>query len=257
MKFVDLGTKALRTVGVIGQGVPAAPEDMQIAFDLAVDMFDSWAVKRLTVFQTLRNVFPIVGGKGSPANPYTIGLGGDLNIPRPNWISDAAVLIDSTVPPTERQLRVLEDSEYAAITLKDMPSTLVERIHFSGKFNTTGIDVALGQVFLHPVPNGTMATRLVLYIPTPMSGFADLATTEYLFPPGYAEALHRQLAKRCAVEYERPWSPESEQLAVEAFAIIQRPNATIPKLRADYGLPGSGNEGYYDWRTGLTTGRGR
>jgi hypothetical protein len=86
-------------------------------------------------------------------------------------------------------------------------------------------------------------------VPTPLTQFADLTTTDYTFPPGYAEALRYQLALRLAVEFGRPVSEELLALATATFGIIKRPNARAPLLRVDRGMAGQSG-GFYDWRLG-------
>lgn len=255
-KFVELATKALRTVGVIGRGVPPSGYDVDVAFQASHDMFDAFAAQRLTVFQTIRNVLDLVndGSKGGPLDPYTIGVGGDFNLARPTWIPNANLLCLTTNPPFEYPLYIYEPDEYATVAIKDMQSAMATSIFFDGKFDTSGPDVGLGDLFLYPVPNGQMPVKLVLYLPRPMNGFADKATTEYTFPPGYAEMLRYQLALRLSTEYQMPLSAEHQQLVRDTFAVIERPNVPIPNLRCDFGVPGTGAvSGLYNWRTGTNT----
>lgn len=256
MLFVDLARKALRTIGAVGQGVSMSANDLDLAFEAANDMIDAWAAVRLTIFQTLLKTFPLVANQGSPTNPYTIGVGGDFNVPRPTFITTATMQVLTTTPPFKINLRPLEDDEYGLLTIPGLLSALSESFYYNGKFDTSGADAGLGEFFLYPVPNGQQPVELVLQLPTPMTGFADKTTTDYTFPPGYAEALRYQLAKRLAVEFGKTMSPENQQLAIDTFAIIQRPNAKIPNLRCDYGVPGVGSTaGLYNWRVGSNTGR--
>lgn len=254
MKFSALGQKALRTIGALGQGVPASPNDMQVAFEAANDMIDAWAAVRLTIFQNLRYVFPIITGKGAPLTPYTIGVGGDFDIARPLWISDAMENLLTSTPALEIPLEILSYDEYANIAMKDMGSAMATALFYNGKFDTAGPDVGLGEIFLYPVPNGQNSLELVLYIPSPMRGFADIDTTEYSFPPGYAEAIRYSLAKRLSGEFRMPLTSENEQLVVDTFAVIQRPNGPVPTLSTDYGLSGRAT-GMWNWRLGVNTTR--
>lgn len=257
MKFNELGAKALRTIGVAGQGVGVSANNLKVAFEAANDMIDAWAAKRLTVFQTIRKVYPLVANKGGPLNPYTIGLGGDFDTPRPTWIPNANLNNLTTTPPFEYPMEVLKENEYAAIAIKDMASAQTTSLWFNGKFDTTGPAVGLGQIFLYPVPNGQTPCELVLYIPIPLMGFADQAQTDYTFPPGYAEALRYQLALRLASEFQKTLSPETLSLVTSTFALIEEANVPIPSIRSDFGLPGTGSAyGLYNWRTGTNSRRG-
>jgi hypothetical protein len=251
MKFTELGTKALRTIGAIGQGITASAYDITVAFEACQDMMDAFAAQRLTVFQTRREVTPIVANQGSIANPYTVGVGGDIDIFRPTWIAAANYQILDTTPALEGPLAIYTPQDWARVSLKNMTAELPQGLFYDGQFPTSGVDVGLGNLYLYPVPDGTMSLELVLYIPYPFTGFADIATTDYTFPPGYAEALRYQLAKRLATEYRKQLTQETQQLVVDTFAVLQRPNVPMPILQADWGVPGVGNAyGLYNWRTG-------
>lgn len=257
MKFVEMARQSMRAINAIGQGVQLQGNDVVVAFEVAQMMFDAWAAKRITIYQQLRYVFPLLANQGGPLNPYTIGLGGDFNVARPIWIPNANLNCLTTTPPFEYPLAIFLPDEYAQIAIKDMASAMATGIFFNGRYQNTGPDTGLGEVFLYPVPNGQMPLELVLYLPVPMNGFADIADTEYNFPPGYKEAIKYQLAKRLAAEFGKAWSAENENLAVEAFAIIQRDNVPIPNLRSDYGIPGTNAaSGMYNWRTGTNSRRG-
>jgi hypothetical protein len=254
--FADLARQSLRTIGAIGQGVTMSANDLQLAFEAANDMIDSWAAQRLTIFQVLLKTFPLVANQGSPDNPYTIGPGGDFDVPRPTFITTATMLVSTTSPPFKIVLDQLDDAEYGMLTIPGLLSALSEAYYYNGKFDTSGVDTGLGQFFLYPVPNGQQPVSLVLQLPTPMTGFADKTTTLYTFPFGYKEALRYQLAKRLAVEFGKTLSPSNEQLCIDTFAVIQRPNARMPNIRSDFGVPGVGaTQGLYNWRTGSNTGR--
>jgi hypothetical protein len=254
--FADLARKALRTCGAVGQGVSMSAADLDLAFMAANDMIDAWAAQRLTIFQVLLKTFPLVANQGSPTNPYTVGIGGDFNIARPTFINGATMQVLTTNPPFKISLTPLEDDEYANLTIPNLGSALSESFYYNGKFDTSGVSAGLGEFFLFPVPNGQQPVELVLQIPTAMGGFADKTTTLYQFPQGYAEALRYQLAKRLAIEFGKTLSPENQQLAIDTFAVIQRPNASIPSLRCDFGVPGAGaTNGLYNWRVGANTGR--
>lgn len=254
MKFVELARQSLRTIGAIGQGVEPTGNDIDVSFEAANDMFDAWAAQRLTIFQQLRSVFPLVANQGGPLAPITIGVGGDFNVARPLWIPNANLNVLTTTPAFEYPLTILEPDEYARTAIKNMSSAMPTALFYNGKFDTSGADAGLGDIFLYPVPNGQMPLELVLYRPVAMTGFADKATTEYSFPPGYKEAIRYQLAKRLAVEFQIEMSAEAQQLCVDTFAVIQRDNAPIPNMRSDYGVPGVGaGSGLYNWRTGTNS----
>ena len=252
----DLTYRALRTVGKVAQGDPLSANDSLTGFQVANDMLDAWASQRLTIYQTLAQNFPLVANQGSPSNPYTIGPGGNFNIPRPVWLSHATIRLLTTTPVLEYDLYIYGSSdEWASVSLKTLTSSLPSGIYYDAAFPETGAGAGLGNIFLYPVPNGTQPIGITLYIATPLTAFADQNVTEYSFPPGYAEALRYQLARRLSTEFGIPLTPEAAQLVTDTFGIIKRPNGRIPLLRS--GLPrfaGSGGPGgLWNWRLGRNT----
>lgn len=253
--LTDLCQRAMRSINALGQAQTFAPGDLQVCAEAANDMLDAWAAQRLTVFQTLRHVYALTTGKGGPTNPYTIGSGGDFDQFRPLWIPNANVRVsNSSGDPYEIALAVLNQGEYAAIAMKTLTNSIPTCLWFNGRYNETGANAGLGEIFLWMIPNGQQTLSLVLYTPTPLTSFADL-TSEYSFPPGYREALRYQLALRLATEFGRPVSPELATLATQTFAVIERPNADVGKLRSDFMGMGR-STGLYDWRTGSSSRRG-
>ncbi len=251
MTFEELARKALRTIGAIGQGVELSANDLEVAWQACIDMFDGFAADRLTVYQQLIRTFPLVANQGSPDNPYTIGLGGDFDIVRPMFIPNANVVVETTSPAFEIPLAILENDEYARISIKTLASALPQALWYDYKFEQTGADTGLAHIYLYPVPNGQQTIQLRLFIPTPMRMWTS-KTADYSFPPGYAEMLRYQLAKRCASEFQRPLSAETLQLVTDTFAVMERPNASMPKLRGDFGLPRVPGS-LYNWRIGSNT----
>jgi hypothetical protein len=257
VKFEYFATRSLRAIGACGQGIDPTPELMQYALQAFNDMIDTWAVDRLTVFQSLLREFDLVANQGSVDNPYTIGIGGDFNIARPTWITDANLLVKTTTPYYEYQLEILKPGEWNAIGMKNLAGGLANSLYFDGKFDTSGGSVGLGRIYLNPVPNGTLPLGIRLYIPTPMDGFADIDQTSYLFPPGYRETLVYQGMKRLAIDLGKPLTADQQAMATDSFRLIKDANVQSPNIRSDVGLPGSRGGSLYNWRTGTNTPSGR
>lgn len=256
----ELCTKALRTIGVVGQATKATPYDLDTAFETANEMLDGWAAVRLTIFQNLRYSYPLTPGRGGPftgsgTGPYTIGPGGDFDQVRPLWIPNAELEITNTQPnPYEIPLYVMGEDEWARVSIKSLASSLANSLYYNGRFDTHGVGTGLGEIYLWPVPNGAQSVALVLYSPVPLTEFADLNATDYFFPPGYKEALKWQLALRLCDPFGRPATPTLTDMATKTFAVIQRPNVHMPILQSDIGQ--GRTTGLYDWRTGSSSRRG-
>lgn len=76
-----------------GEAIPAA--DALDAFADLNMMMGSWALQPLTIPSIARQVFPITADLGS----YTIGPGGNLDTPRPNSLTGAALLLNNNTDP--------------------------------------------------------------------------------------------------------------------------------------------------------------
>lgn len=253
----QLVEKSLRSIGVLTAGETLSAEDAHTGFEAANDMIDAWAAQRLTIYNNSRHAYPIVTGQGTPDLPYLIGPGAQLDQPRPLWISDAACAVLNAPNPYEFPLHVLIVDSYARTSIKTLTSSLPTDLYYNPRFDQTGPNAGYGEIFLYPIPNGGQEIGLVLYCPEPMTGFADEADTDYLFPPGYAEALRYQLALRLWPEYfgTKTISANVAELAKLTFGLIQKPNLRMPHLRVDRGMPGLGG-GFYNWRTGTNDRRG-
>jgi len=223
---------AYRSIGIVGIADPVDADLATEAREFLAEILDTWATERLTMHSLRRTVKPLGSGIAS----YTIGVGGDINIPRPTTIESAALIQDVTVTaPVEVPIAVLSDQQWEAIALKTFEARYAQGVYYDATW-TAG----LGRVWLYPVPVDCGDTSLVLYTPEAIAGFTDL-TTDYTFPPGYARALRFALARDLAVAHGRPWSPDLEQAAVNALADVKRLNDRPMVLGFDPALAGPGS----------------
>src|SRR5437773_8058616 len=107
-------------VFVPGESIPAA--DSAIALQLLNNLVGRWALESGTIPAISRDVFPLVSGKGGTATPYTIGIGGNFNVPKPpsaNALTGAGLLLGGTTPAVEIPRALINGDMYAAIRVKD------------------------------------------------------------------------------------------------------------------------------------------
>ena len=76
-----------------------------------------------------------------------------------------------------------------------------------------------------------------------MGPFASL-TASYDLPPGYDEMLEYQLARRLAGPYQRQFSPENAQMAIETLANVKRANYKLSDLPFDPAMTQDRRGGY-------------
>ncbi len=75
----DLITSALRLTGVYASDEEPSFGDANQSLTVLNDMIDAWNADRLAIYTTRIDDFPFVNSQQA----YTIGTGGDFNIPRP------------------------------------------------------------------------------------------------------------------------------------------------------------------------------
>lgn len=228
----QIGTRALQTLGVVGANETPSPTDLQTAFELLQEFVDWLNTQALSVLVVERTVYSLVANKGTPANPYTIGPGGNFDTgtaARPMMIQGASLLLNSTAPyPTEIPLAILTDDMFQAIQQKGLLNTLPQTLYY----NPT---VPLGTITLWNVPN-TAANDLVLYTDLLTAQFTALSTA-YICPPGYGKVFRLQTAAACipffGVAVNSDTAQQVRQDAAEALKDIKLVNVKMSDLAVD------------------------
>ena len=199
-------------------------------------------------------IFPLVAGKGGAANPYTIGVGGDLNTPRPPYqdnVVGAGLILGRTTLPVAQQVTIprplITDDGFETMRLQDLTSTLFTTVYYRPDYAGD-----LGSIILWPVPTD-LTNALVLYVQGMLSTFADL-TTSYSVPPGYEALFHWNLAENLLIPYGRVGTPIDARItaqAIKAMALVKRSNIHLSDLPNDLlGIGGHGRSHGYNILTG-------
>jgi hypothetical protein len=233
---LEIISRAYQTLGV---------QDPSESVSAALGQFGFWRLNRLvaqwaaghalTIPTSSRTVIPIVLGKGTEANPITIGPTGDVVMTtRPLALESAGLLLAGTAPRVEIERAVYTDAMWNAIAVKDMTSSL-----FTGVYYTPA--VPNGEIILWPVPD-TAIHSLVIYRGEQVPPFANLSTS-YVLPDGYVDALEFNLAVRLGPGSGVQVTPELQDLARSSLATIKRGNnTTMTDLANDFAF--DGGDGY-------------
>lgn len=184
-------------------------------------MINSWQNEKLMVYDIREDSFAMVSGQVT----YTIGSGGNFNIPRPVYIESMFVRQGTVDYPLMEQITL---EQFANIASKTSSSSSVPT-HF--KYDAS---FPLASVTVWPSPNATNALRLRSY--RVVSAFAA-QTDAISLPPGYEDALAYNLAVREAPAGLKNSINNIIMLARETKASIKRANArpiiaTTPILSA-------------------------
>lgn len=215
---LDLISRASVTLGVYGPGETLDAAQAQLGLRRLNGLIGQWAVQALTIPTTSRTVIPITVGKGTEANPITIGPTGDVVMAtRPLSLDGAGLLMSGPAPQVEVARTVYTGSMWDSLAVKGLTSSL-----FTGVYYTPS--VPNGEIILWPVPDTTIHS-LVIYRGEQLVTFASLSAS-HILPDGYEDALEFNLAVRLAPGSGIAVSPELHDLARSSLANIKRANNT-------------------------------
>jgi hypothetical protein len=228
-------TDAYTLLNVISLGTAPSARLSSQGFRFLNMMIGVWASMPLTIPTITREQFALLSGKGTPANPYTWGAGGDITTTPPTSqqaIMGAALVLTVSSPPVEVPMAKLTDDAYQSIQIKTLQSAQPTGFYF----NPTYVG-GLASLNLWPIPTN-LANLFAVYRQQQLARFADLSTT-YFLPDGYTAALVFNLAKWIANAGGRSLMPETAQLAIDTFAQIQRMNMKLADMASDFAQFGS------------------
>lgn len=234
----DLLTRVFIDIGINPPGETVEADDAAIGLGDLQNFVDSLGAKAATMFAHARNVLPLTNGQQN----YTIGIGGTLNIARPQWIDEATCLQTSTGGTIlETPVHILTEGEFAAINVKAITTAIVTAIYYDYAWAA-----GLGNLFVYPYPN-VAGLSLVLYVPVAVQNFADLVS-DYTFPPGYAELLEYNVAKRLSIKYPKAQvSPLLMKMADDTLRAVLTSNFRPEVLAMDPALIRRRNIGSTYW----------
>lgn len=155
---------AAKQTGILGVGQTLLSEDTNDAFKLLQNMISQWQVRRWLVPSLSRHSFV---GDGSES--YSVGIGGDIDIPRPNDIKGAYVVqLNTGSNPVSLPLKkIFSYEDYIRITVKNLNS-LPDHFFYDAQF-------PLANFYPWPLPSSQyrvhfLAESLLQFTPIIASG---------------------------------------------------------------------------------------
>jgi hypothetical protein len=240
---LDIIRGAMRAVTILGSGANENPTAAEAEDYLAIlnQFLDSCNAERLMIF-TIQRLGPFNLVQGQQA--YTVGVGGNINIPRPPRIEIITIIyLNNPATPAEIGLDMLDDNDWAAIPVKNLGGPLPQKV-----WN----DLAFPYMTLNYWPYPTVEVQTVFYAWQALQFFPDLKT-KLTFPPGYLEFLRWNLAIRLD---NAEISPQVQGLAAESKARIKAFNAPILQVTPDTALLDP-RAAAYNWLSDTPVIRGR
>lgn len=247
-----LVNRALRKLQAIDPGRNATALELQDGLDtlnhwvetVGLSRRKSWAAR------IFRQIFP------SSKETYTIGAAAaaDFNTTRPTRILYMNMVFNQGANEVHLPVTLLDLREELGIPVRLVSTSIPLRCFYDQAFvSTPGAAPALATAGL-----GTMYFNPYPAAPLPDLEFADPAqiaqfdaTTDYVFAPGYARVLEKNLAAEM-LEFAAPEVDQQEILrqARESWADVIGPNARPPRLTADAGLGSTRGRADFNWLTG-------
>lgn len=244
MNQQDLISASLREIEVLGAIETIQPEDLALATTILLQMLDGWQAERLYAFAIQRLLLVPATLKQT----YTLGPGGDFNVPRPARITRYGVVnLSNPSQPLELPLDSLTEAQWASIPVKNISSALPQRVWDDLQYPQRNLN-------LWPVPNVTV--NYTVYQWAPLTTWPDYVT-DVEFPPGYFEAIRYSLAIRLAPAFgaSAKVSPLLIELAKTAIERIKKMNAPMIDLKCDPMLQ-QPESAIYNWLTDQQAGLG-
>jgi hypothetical protein len=213
----DLITFCLKTCGVLGIGQTAQAEDSNDALVILQTTLAGWQRKRWLVPNLTDAVLLSTG-----AQSYTIGPGGDFDMPRPDRVISGFFRMMFTTPPhVDVPMSVIATrEEYNRVTLKGLTTFPAACFYDS--------DWPMGILYFWPIPPAaeyemhiTVKAALPVYV-----GLTDPLN----IPPEYMEALIYTLAVKLAMQYGLDPRPGHVAAMSAALQTIRLANSQIPEL---------------------------
>mgnify|MGYP000364350403 CR=1 FL=1 len=225
----DILAGALRLIGVVAEGESLSAEQARDGLSVLNEWIDTLELDGLTWLTQSRDVYNLVANQST----YTIGPAAQTpdfstgTRPRPSQLLGVALLLNTTSPPQEIQLKAMTDEAYQNVGIK----TYTNPQPLSYYFNPT---MPTAELFLWPTPT-TATNDLVIYTGLLTSQFAAV-TTSVTLPPGYARMFRTNMAVQLAAEYGRDVPPRVVQMAQESLTAVRQANFTMSDLDVDAGL---------------------
>ena len=196
-------------------------------------MLDSWSNERMMVYAVSQTSFALTASQGA----YTIGNGGDFNMPRPIRIVDPCFIRDSNA--YDVPLHLIDVVAYGNIRLKSVDNTWPQYLYYDYGYSAT----STGTIYFYPEPGSGLSTHINTL--NPLQTFSTV-TVNLQLPQGYQRAIETNFAVETAPGFVT-LDKEVLKLARESKATLKGQNAPQLVSRLDYGVGGG-------MRTNILTG---
>jgi hypothetical protein len=232
----DMITFVLRASNINGVGQTPLAEDSNTGLQFMNWLMSQWRKKRWMVWN-----LPSTSLVSTGANSYSIGPGGDYDLPRPDRIHAAWCRMQpfGGPNPVDIPLSIIEAKEdWAGITIKDLKSIPAAVFYDSG--------FPMGSIYFWPVPPGGIY-EMHLVTKAPLPTYTTL-TDPLALPDEYEEALMWSLCVRMQLAYGLPTNPGHVGAMKLAINTVKMANTQIPLLSMPAALSGRRGGDVSSWQ---------
>ena len=217
----DQINRALRLLGVLAEGETPSAATSQDALMALNQMIDSWNTERLSIFNTIDQVFTWPAGEIQ----RHLGPTGDFVGVRPVLLDDATYYRD---PGTNVSfgIKFINQQQYDGIAVKTVTSTYPQ---------VCWVNMGFPDITLTIYPKPTRELEWHFISVQELDRPADLATVMY-YPPGYLRAFTYNLAMEFAPEFGVEPSPQVSRIAMTSKRNLKRINNPDDVMSMPYAI---------------------
>ena len=221
----DQINRALRLIGMLAEGELPSVETANDCLTALNQMIDSWNTERLSVFNTIDQVFTWPAGDiQRHLGPNGASLGGFDGI-RPVLLDDATYYRD---PGTNVSfgIKFINQQQYDGIAVKTVTSTYPQVMWINMEFPSI-------QMTVYPRPTRDLEWH---FISVQELDQPATLNTVLAFPPGYLRAFTYALAMEIAPEFGVEPSPQVQRIAMTSKRDLKRINNPDDVMSMPYAI---------------------
>ena len=221
----DQINRALRLIGMLAEGETPSSETSNDCLVALNQMLDSWNTERLSVFNTIDQVFTWPAGEiQRHLGPNGASLGGFDGI-RPILLDDATYYRD---PGTNVSfgIKFINQQQYDGIAVKTVTSTYPQVMWINMEFPSI-------QMTVYPRPTRDLEWH---FISVQELDQPATLNTILAFPPGYLRAFTYALAMEIAPEFGVEPSPQVQRIAMTSKRDLKRINNPDDVMSMPYAI---------------------
>jgi hypothetical protein len=198
-------------------GDTLTPNEQTTYLGVLNSMLDSWRIDKLLVFRIIESAFTL----SITNRTYTIGVGGNFNIERPDRLEDTSFILYNNA---EYSVQLVDEATFTAQQTTGQ-TQMPRQVYYDRAF-------PLGNIFFDYIPDKAYDFHLKSW--SPLQQFATISDVMTL-PAGYQRALESNFAMEVSPGYVSA-SPELVRIAKESKTKIMAANTRTTYLRLDAGV---------------------